>query len=418
MRPKAPNYRGMGRLQNETQSKNRTTIAQITSMREEVGEITVQTLSGHAEYTLEIPFGGFSIDGFASAWLRGMPKVRDYVRMSFSQDGTPHIEGYTTLANFSKQKAPNQPDGYAHLRKISNEQPTGFGGIFRNLKGGEYDCRSTGGAGWYMDRFGQATIEAGDQTLRINKKRRETIVESDHLDLRAGGTRVRLGNVKRQLAAVKPSAPASATPISREWDLTVAADLLPPLPAYTYYEEQAGDLYTSLGAPRIGLGGPLRYRRLTYDTTGLIASTALSIDVLGNVDFIQLPTAAAGTLATLTGLVLNATSPLGVAVTALTGPMTLTSTLPMALTSTATTTVTGTTALSLLGAQVNVGGPSGLPFALAGVQLQTLVQAIAGAIALVATSPAQGAAAVAVVEAALNVYYTTPGGISLIAKGV
>ena len=329
MRPQPPKaaQQERGGLEGEQQSKNRTHVCQIVSVREEDGVCTVRDMSGLAEYPdLEIPFQGYSIDGLNSSWLRSMPQANDYVRVTYSPDNTPHIDGYTTPSNFTRRFGGAQLDGYALQRKGAKDDPEGFGGVFRNLKGGEYDCRSRGGAGWTVDRFGQFTAEAGDQTLRLVKKRREVILETDHFDLRANGCRARFGEVKRfltPLPARTPAKPASvgtliSNPLStvptvpgllstsREWDLTVGVDT--PVTTLLYYQEQAGDLRTDFGAPRPGIntGIPPRYRRLTYGADGLVPNTTLEIDVNGDVTFVQLPTAVIGVTASITNLILAA----------------------------------------------------------------------------------------------------------------
>ena len=396
---------------NEAQSKNRTQLARIDSVDVKKGSIAVRPGTSPSLENVEIPLtAGLAVNGFQTSYARSMPQQGDYVLLNYSPESTPYASAYATTANMSVG-ATARIDGYAEAQRAASENEQGFAGVMPLLAEGEHDCRSKGGARWYLDQFGQITFEAGLASLRLVKRRQEIIGEAGSFDLDANGSRLRLGQVKRLLTGAKPS---SVGPTAKAWDLEVGIGTPDPAPNLRYYRERAGDVRLDIGGlpePALTGGAPLRYDRTTYDVAGVVPTTVFQIDNVGNVSFTGI-----GPLGYTGTLVGPATFTSGAAISATAGlAMNLTAGAALNLAGGAVS-VAGGTAVTIAAPQVFVGAPLvGRPFALAGPEFAALIEAIGAAIVLTADTEASGLLAGAAITAALQAYLAT--GITVIAKG-
>lgn len=270
--------------QKEWAYKSRTYVAQVVAVDPSVGTMDVILVGLRERYKVDTPTHGFSVQGVASSWSRYMPVENEYVHVAFDSANRPCFVGMATYLFESDSGMYAKAAGY-------------LGTTFRTLGKGEYDLRSSGGAGYYFDRFGHATLEAGVTTIELDRDRMESVGNSG-LWVRGGfGTEVRWGDVKRLTTGTAPSAvlPSPATSVAaKEWRRTLGTN---PLPGVNFYleVEEVGDVRDDLGAVVVGTAGQaLRYRRRMYDATGTTPVYTAEVDVLGNVRVALGATAAVG----------------------------------------------------------------------------------------------------------------------------
>jgi hypothetical protein len=292
--------------QEERFFKSRTHIAQIVSVDDLNGRGTVRVATTGEEYTLTLPLGGFSINGISSSWMRYMPQRRDHVKLTFGPDNRPEIVGYAAFgeepdgADAASRQGGHIPKNgaYATVRRLAEQNVNGLQ-IFRRLRPGEWDMRSTGGAEIYGNRFGTLTLSGGAPAVVTLDKQHSEIRGRTGLTVLGGdGVEVRFGDVKRKLlpSSVVEEA-VTVNPIGaiapKEFSVDVSYKT-PPLgtPTLTFYDFAAGDVRGSAGLPVAGPAAlPLRARERFYDPSGLITTVSTEIDAIGNIQIRQIATA-------------------------------------------------------------------------------------------------------------------------------
>lgn len=339
--PKSPPRTG----QDEKSIKNRIHIGQIGSVDTANGQVVVRLATTGEEFKLEIPLGGFSIRGLQSSWMRYMPQRNEFVKVGFELDNTPRILAYGTFGEeFSPTgerqgsiSAPRQ-GSYATVRRLAEANEGSLGLIFRELKEGEWDMRSSGGAEIYGSRNGTLTIAGGGgASMRLVKSRGEELHRSSLLKIDEEGVQIRAGVLRRKNLPIdaaeadpfiRPNPAAflgGSTPTLmstlREYKTTVGF-ASPPLgtPFLKYYEHDVGTPMDDLGAPVLAVPSPLpgptqvipfppnalRARTGWFALDGLVPALKVEVDFLGNVQVEQLPTAPIGISLTAARLFLHA----------------------------------------------------------------------------------------------------------------
>jgi hypothetical protein len=276
-------------VQEDWQFRNRTYTAQVRGVDTLNGTITVDLIGSRERYTVDIP-AQISASGITSSWARSMPSVNDYVEIGFGPRNNAYAIRMTTW-NLGKDNG-----GY---KLLSDAAAKGIGSldlIFRELKQGEHDLRSSGGAGYFFTQDGHAAIEAGPTNIQLDKNRSESVGEAGMWHRFGDGVDVRYGDVKRIALptdfeeSIPPPNPASMLK-PKEWRVELSV-LSPPLgtPKLTYYTEEAGDIRDDTGLiPQLqsGTGLPLRYRKTLQDATGLVPVLTVEVDVRGNIQVTQ-----------------------------------------------------------------------------------------------------------------------------------
>lgn len=296
--------------QEEWAFKSRTFTGQILGIDEENGKLTVQILGSRQKYDVDAPVFGLSVRGVKSSWMRHMPQVRDYVDISFGPDNRPRLHRVTTW------KFRSDSGAWEEIAKTAAANDGNLGLVWRKLRQGEFDLRSSGGAGYYFTADGHATIEAGPTSIELDKNRSESFGNAGLWVRRGDGVELRYGDVKRLLPGTfeessvgtpgLPPNPTAAAP--KEWK-RVLSFKTPPLgtPVLNIEIEEAGDVRDDLGVPVVGpYGTPLRYRRRFFDASGLIEALKVEVDALGNTKVTQADLAVPGGLE----VTLGALSPL------------------------------------------------------------------------------------------------------------
>lgn len=277
--------------QEEWRFKSRTFTGQIVGIDEENGKLIVQLLGSRQKYDVDAPTFGLSVRGVKSSWMRHMPQVKDYVDLSFGPDNRPKLHRVTAW------KFRADSGGWAEIAKAAAANDGNLGLVWRKLKQGEFDCRSSGGAGYYFTADGHAVVEAGPTAIELDKNRFESFGTAGLWVRRGDGVELRYGEVKRLLPGTfeetkvgvpgLPPNPTAAAP--KEWR-RVLAFKTPPLgtPVLNIEIEEAGDVRDDLGVPVVGpYGTPLRYRRRFFDASGVIEALKIEVDALGNTKVTQ-----------------------------------------------------------------------------------------------------------------------------------
>lgn len=271
----------VGAAQMAWQVYNRTYLAQISFVNEEKGTCNVILFDSPPALRprggLELPHGGFSMNGHLSSWDRYMPQVNDFVQVAFGPKNEARIVGVglpeTAYAQFWAQKT-----------SASSSFPKDFG----LLRQGESDRRSAGGAYTKWDRDGNLLLAAGPTVqVRLDKQREEVKGEAGLWITNSVSSSTRFGDIKRQvlLTDLSETDVSDLDPTAtKEWSVSLANDgLIPTL----ICEEQFGGVRDDEGVPRVsGQLMPLRSRRKIWSagSTDAVAISAFSeeVDSLGN----------------------------------------------------------------------------------------------------------------------------------------
>lgn len=280
-------------VQNEWAFKSRTFTAQIKGVVPETGTMTIELIGSRERYVVDIPVTGFSIKGQQSAWQRYMPTEREYVDITFDARNRPRVVGISLFSD-------NDSGAYAAVAAAKGVANKNLDLIFRRLARGEFDLRSSGGAGYYFSKDGHATLQAGTTTIELDKNRSESVGKAG-LWVRGGdGAEVRHGDVKRLLPGtfdetsvglIPPQLTPNPTAVAPKEYRRELGKLVPgPIPLLLETLE-VGDVRagaTDLFIPALGpYGIPLRYRHKLFDATGLIPTLTVVVDALGNVKVTQ-----------------------------------------------------------------------------------------------------------------------------------
>lgn len=280
---------------------NRVYLGQITRVDEESGTCNVVIFDGldTEREDLELPWSGLSMNGHRSSWIRYMPQISsrlsdtvggggDMVYVAFGPRNEARILGYATELGAYKDFADVRSSDPAKVPK----------GDFVDLKQGEWDMRSAGGAHIFGNRSGQLLLAAGPTVqIRLDKQNDEARTEAGLWKFGTGGSFIKLGDVKRTLlptdfkeTSVDEVAPLDPTagPGQKEYWLHLETRSL-PVAAIALVDEQFGAVRDEEGLPHLSdLLQPLRYRRRIWDIGTLqvspvkLAAYLQDIDALGN----------------------------------------------------------------------------------------------------------------------------------------
>lgn len=288
-------------IRRETQAewafKSRIYVGQIDSVDEEKGTADVIVGGTHDKIKTTIPLAGLSISGPLSSWMRYMPSPGDFVQVGYGPRNELEILGYTAFGVNTSDDSTSytgntaqrvRSEGYASIAREASSDANGLA-IFRKLRSGEFDARSTGGAGFWASREGTLVLEAGETTMTFNKANVDVRARSDMFAFGGDGTEVRFGDVKRKLlptdfeeSKVTPNLASALAP--KELRVTVGY-AVPPLGVETSFASVAmGDVRDGFGLPVLNTntGLPDRVKAQFFDPAGALALTTVEVDVAGN----------------------------------------------------------------------------------------------------------------------------------------
>lgn len=240
----------------------------ITGVDNINGIVTVEIEEAVSVDTIELSFDAFSLNGNTSAWFRFMPQIGSVVLFGYRPSGKLELLRYS-------------PIQYERLSDLElNNQFTGF----RTLQPGEFDLRSSGGAGFYATEQGEFIVSAGPArsawTLATDEARHTAGLSA----WSSSNSVLRFGDVKRNFVGY----PAEHTvPVEdySEFSLSLVNSVTALLKKVVI---QVGDI---IGVNSItpvldvdpGMGLPLRGRFEFYDEFGTI-KTSMNVSTTGDVD--------------------------------------------------------------------------------------------------------------------------------------
>src|SRR3989304_4800131 len=161
----------------------RATIQTVDTKR---GVCSLEMESTPGERTdVTVPLQYFSLPGPSkrnqAAWKRYMPQVGDIVTVGFDTNSSVRILGYDVVS-------------YELIALLKEEENFAE---FSELRSGEFDERSAGGAYLKGDRLGNLFLAGGLHSIKLDKKKREIVEQTSLEKLKAGSSTFRRGVVRR-----------------------------------------------------------------------------------------------------------------------------------------------------------------------------------------------------------------------------
>jgi hypothetical protein len=290
-------------VRSDATTRGRTFIGQIESVRPEDGVVQVRVEGINESRLANIPLWGMYYDGGSSSWSRYMPPPGATVRLGFGPRNEMEILNYVVYGEDSDAQGDGgsrEPrlGGYKALTRFARNN-TNRMRIWRDLRPGEFDLRSSGGAGYYFTQDGRAILEAGVTALELDKASQEARLSAFLTVMGEYGAEVRFGDVKRTPLGGAIEEPVDIDPsvavLPKEWRVRLAAQPFPGAD-FPLFEDHAGDIRegTPLQPVRGASGLPLRRRTRTYDPSGLFETLKVQVDVQGNIEVEQIATATFG----------------------------------------------------------------------------------------------------------------------------
>lgn len=268
-------------LQEERQNYNRIYVGQVVDVDEANGVLTVTTTGGVRDRCV-LPLGGLSHQGAQSAWIRFMPEVGDHVLVAFGTDGQMFCLGMTAWGDSPELEPGHRVGGYAQIAEIAQrDSPPAGVREFIELKPGEYDLRSSGGAYVHGSRGGVLTLSGGGLTrLAIDARRSEAALRAGMFEYAEAGVKLRAGDIKRPAAGKAKDQPPLVG--GKAWELDVGSEAAAGV-VTKYYEGRIGDVRDTVGVVVTGPVGPTRLSDTVYGT-GNASVYTYKVDGSGNVD--------------------------------------------------------------------------------------------------------------------------------------
>ena len=300
-------------VQAEWSFHSRTYVAQIFDIDPVNGVAQVHVNGVQESRAVTIPMWAFNYNGPSSSWQRYMPEKNAFLKVAYGPRNEVEALGYALWGHdLDPQGGAAHPyiGGYATIRKLADANTNGMA-IFRRLQPGEFDLRSSGGAGYYATRTGIMTVEAGPVYYRLDKSTSTARGNAQLHALGGGSSQIRIGDVYR-VQSVKTFAESlvlpnpTGAPAAKEWQITVAApNPLDPTgqTSLSLFDVVAGDVRDATGFPVLQSVTqlPARYRSRAWDAPGLSPTVTVEVDSVGNIALTQSITAT-GTLPNTGGL--------------------------------------------------------------------------------------------------------------------
>lgn len=274
---------GYDDLRDHVRYFSRIVRGKLTSLQPDIGKCQVNTLEIFGTRDVTVPVLWFSGRGGNSAWGRYMPFGNEDVHIGYRNDDTAVVLGYN-----ANNPGEQNDEGYAFLRQLQKDGAAGYA-VFRELKPGEFDFKSSGDAyihgsnqGTLYLSGGQAFIKLDKQAYRLESKASEYHYNSETAEIRFG-------------TAFRKNLPTdqAETPVSSGSYKEFLVDVNFPLPSGTpSLQSRAklhmGDILDSTNAVEDSpFGNPLRFRLSLGDGFDVNEVFSCLIDNAGNVEIIQ-----------------------------------------------------------------------------------------------------------------------------------
>lgn len=290
--------RWRGGTQN-TNTYNRVLVGQIRGVNPQNGTIDVFIPSTGQKLKMVMAVTGLSVHSFRSAWQRFMPDIGDFVKVGFGPDARPQCLGMAAWGHEESVGGATgrtgasgyHVGGYARLSKLRKDNVAGLR-EWSELKPGEWDFRSSGGAYIKGARSGTLLMRTGCTKREFDKDRNEIRDRAGMWELEEGGSRMRFGDIKRRLS----SGDFNDTKVDdsgKEWDVQVIHKNS-AVTQKTYWTSRIGDVRDDDGNVENGPHGEaLRVKQVVFEAVTQNPETNLppkvenytfTVDKNGNVD--------------------------------------------------------------------------------------------------------------------------------------
>jgi len=248
------------------------------------GKGQVNTLEVHGTRNITVPPLWFSGKGRQSAWGRYMPFGGENVHVAYRNDDSPIIMGYDI--NASGEELPQE--GWQQLKKFADDGIAGFA-VFRELRPGEFDFKSSGDAYIHGSNQGTLYLSGGQAFIKLNKQAYRLESKASEYHYSSETAEMRFGTVFRKKVPTDQDETPASSGIYKEF----LVDVNFPLPTGTPSVQSRakihfGDILDSTNIPELGPSGfPLRGKISLGDGADALEVFSLLIDNLGNVNIEQ-----------------------------------------------------------------------------------------------------------------------------------
>jgi len=347
--------------------------------------VAVDRLLGKAEVNLkdaltplvvDISFPAFTLNGASSSWFRYLPTAGAAVLIAFTPAGKPEIVSYSPIDY--KQLVQFKEDG--QFRE------------FRVIAPGEFDLRSSGGAGFYATETGDYITFAGPTQFTLSADGNDARGTAGLLGWSNTGGELRFGNVKRHWADGIAAEHEIPSGLFSEFTARLVNPILGITEKILFQVGDVFDLdatvpYLPALDPETRL--PLRARLYLYDRLGL-TKTSVEVSEFGDTT-ISISDLAQGLGLKLVGLANRLTVNFLTVMLQAVVDLSVRAGANISITAGANVSITAVGPISINGSQVSVGGGA-----------QGLMQAGAIPVLIAHTHPDDGVIAPGLAELALH----------------
>lgn len=275
---------GSGDLREHARYYSRIVRGKLTSPTPDVGKCQVNTLEVFGTREVTIPPLWFSGNGGKSAWGRYMPFGNEDVHIGYRNDDSAVVLGYN-INNPGEEPG----EGYAYLKELADEKKAGYA-VFRELKSGEFDFKSSGDAYIHGSNQGTLLLSGGQAFIKLDKQAYRLESKASEYNYNSETSNMRFGTVFRKDLPTDESEVPTSGGIYKEF----LVDMNFPIPATGLPGIQSrakihmGDILDDQNVPELGpFTFPLRFRLSLGDGFDAVEAFSCLVDNSGNVEIIQ-----------------------------------------------------------------------------------------------------------------------------------
>lgn len=286
------NETGHSDLRDGVRYHSRIVRGQLASPYPVEGRAQVNTTEVYSSRDVTVPVLWFTQQGRRTAWGRYMPVGGERVHVMYRNDDTAVVVGYDATANQDPDKV-----GWPIFKRFQDEGRSAFA-VFRELKPGEFDFKSSGDAYIHGSSGGTLLLSGGQAFLKLDKQSYRQTARASEYHFTSETSEFRVGTVFRKELPTDATESPLAQGIYKEF----LVDLNQALPSGTAAPQSKarihfGDIIeTPANIPELGPKGiPLRARISLGDAGNALEIFKIEIDQMGNVVWEQANNPAATT---------------------------------------------------------------------------------------------------------------------------
>jgi hypothetical protein len=273
---------GYDDLRDHARYFSRIVRGRLTSPDTSIGSCQVNTLEIFGTRNVTIPALWFSGQGRSTAWGRYMPFGNEDVHIAYRNDDTAVVLGYNI--NYPDEKP---SEGYPQLKKFADEGKAGYA-VFRELKPGEFDFKSSGDAYIHGSNQGTLYLSGGQAFIKLDKQAYRLESKAAEYHYLSETSEIRFGTVFRKILPTDQAESPVSSGIYKESliDVNFAVAGVPAVQSRA--KLHMGDILNGVNVPETGpYGSPLRFRLSLGDGMDLSEVFGCLIDNNGNVEITQ-----------------------------------------------------------------------------------------------------------------------------------